>query len=541
MKKKIILLYFLMITVIFVLHSLHLAVVAEDAFIGFRFAKHIAEGNGLVWNISEPQVEGYTNFLWIIICSVAIITGANLIIFVQAAGIVLSIIILIYVYTFCSKLLEFDTYSALIPCIFLALAGPFATWAASGMETNMFTLLVIASCYHDISYFKSRHKVSLVLSFSFCFLAALTRPEGFGIFIILLTMHLYRALIEKESKEIINYAVLALIIFVIPFSIYFAWRVSYYGYLFPLTYYAKTGGSTLQWIRGAKYFSFFIIHYLLPLTPLLILLLWVKLDQIKGKNLFSLSRLNSEINSSRYGLILCGAICIVYSGYLILIGGDYMAMYRFFVPILPFIYILVTAVFYQLVKDPVISKKKYHLILTFIVIAFVGTLLQSTPIEKIIFAKPSITHGQYQGVNIERWHTNRLSLIGKFFSDYKSNTDESLATDAIGAVSYYSSLKIYSIHGLVDPKIAIMDLKNLGKGFPGHEKSDLPYILSKKPTYFMFSRELTTEPATYPIYSEEVNRLLQDEYKLVYKWLIDEENNESGYFTFLKRKILQGK
>ena len=199
-----------------------------------------------------------------------------------------------------------------------------------------------------------------------------------------------------------------------------------------------------------------------------------------------------------------------------------MAMYRFFVPILPFIYILVTAVFYQLVKDPVISKKKYHLILTFIVIAFVGTLLQSTPIEKIIFAKPSITHGQYQGVNIERWHTNRLSLIGKFFSDYKSNKDESLATDAIGAVSYYSSLKIYSIHGLVDPKIAIMDLKNLGKGFPGHEKSDLPYILSKKPTYFMFSRELTTEPATYPIYSEEVNRLLQDEYKLVYKWLVDE-------------------
>jgi hypothetical protein len=50
---------------------------------------------------------------------------------------------------------------------------------------------------------------------------------------------------------------------------------------------------------------------------------------------------------------------------------------------------------------------------------------------------------------------------------------------------------------------------------------------------------LTTEPASFPIYSEEVNKILQDEYKLVYKWLVDEKNNESGYFTFLQRKVMQ--
>ena len=160
-------------------------------------------------------------------------------------------------------------------------------------------------------------------------------------------------------------------------------------------------------------------------------------------------------------------------------------------------------------------------------------------LEKYIFTKPSITHGQYQGVMFERWHTNRLSLIGNFFSYYKSSTDESLATDAIGAVSYYSGLKIYSIHGLVDPKIARMDFDDLGKGFPGHEKSDLLYTLSKRPAYFMFNRELTTEPGIFPIYSEEVDKLLHDEYKLVYKWLADEKNNESGYFTFLQRKVMQ--
>ena len=216
-----------------------------------------------------------------------------------------------------------------------------------------------------------------------------------------------------------------------------------------------------------------------------------------------------------------------------------MAMYRFFVPVLPFIYILIAAVYYQLIKASGISKKRSYIILMLIAISLAGTFLQSTPLEKIIFTKPSITHGQYQGVKFERWHTNRLTLIGKFFKNYKSSNDESIATDAIGAISYYSGLKIYSIHGLVDPKLARMDSKDLGKGFPGHEKSDIPYTLSKKPTYFMFSRELTTEPATYPVYSEEVNKILRDEYKLVYKWLADEKNNESGYFIFLQRKVMQ--
>jgi hypothetical protein len=50
---------------------------------------------------------------------------------------------------------------------------------------------------------------------------------------------------------------------------------------------------------------------------------------------------------------------------------------------------------------------------------------------------------------------------------------------------------------------------------------------------------LTTEQGTFPIYSEEVNKILQDEYKLVYKWLADEKNNESGYFTFLQRRVMK--
>jgi hypothetical protein len=539
MKNKIILLCFLGITVVFVIHAIHLTVIAEDAFISFSFAHKLASGDGLVWNIGEPPVEGYTNFLWVIICSCAILTGANLILFTQITGIVASIITLIYVYVFCNKLLEFGSYTSLLPCLLLALAGPFATWAVSGMETNLFALFVTAICYHGISYWKYFKKASLILSFSFCFLATLTRPEGFGIFIILLALHLTRVLIQKDSKEISGTMILAVIVYIIPFLIYFAWRISYYGYLLPLTFYAKTGGTVFQWFRGFAYFSYFSFHFLLPFVPLLLLLFWENLFHLKKIDLSSIKKIIKDNQNRRFGLLVCSTICLTYSVFIIIVGGDYMAMYRFFVPVLPFIYILAAAGFHHLLKIPGITRKKDFLVLALIFISLAATFLQSTPLERYLFAKPFITHGQYQGVKTERWHTNRLSLIGKFFNNYKSDENESLATDAIGAISYYSNLKIYGLHGIVDPVIATMETADLGKGFPGHEKSDLLYVLSNKPTYFMYTRDLTKDPGKYPEYSDEINKFLVDNYTLVYKWFEDEKNSESGYFNFLQRKNLQ--
>ena len=42
------------------------AFLGDDSFISFRYAKHLTEGQGLVWNPGE-RVEGYTNFLWVLL------------------------------------------------------------------------------------------------------------------------------------------------------------------------------------------------------------------------------------------------------------------------------------------------------------------------------------------------------------------------------------------------------------------------------------------------------------------------------------------
>jgi arabinofuranosyltransferase len=534
MKNRFVTLGFLSIVVLFILHAIFLAVPAEDSFISFRFAKNLAEGYILVWNIGELPVEGFTNFLWVLICTLGTIAGFNIILFAQFFGITASIFTIFYVYKI-SRQIGFDQSTALLPCLFLAVSGPFATWASSGMETNLFTFFLVGSAYHSISFWKSGKNKSLSVSFLFCFLATLTRPEGFGIFLLLLFSHIIFYLKKEKPGRNKKPLIVGALVYLVPFIIYFTWRYTYFGFVLPLTFYAKTGGTLHQWFRGLKYLIYFSLHFILPFLPLLLYLFWKKKEMLKIKK-FSLSEwLGLPLSNHSFSLMFCGVFCSAYILYIILVGGDYMAMYRFFVPVLPFIYILLTAGF-NLMKNSGQTISNNSLAVIFILIALIGTLLQSTPLEKVLFHKPGITHGQYQGVLTERWHSNRLTLIGKFFNEYKKSDDESLATDAIGAISFYSDLKVYDFHGLVDPVIARMEFEDLGKGFPGHEKINLLYTLSKQPIYFIFSREFSNEPADYPSYSPKVNKVLLEEYMLVSKWFKDEKNNEEGYFTFLQRK-----
>jgi hypothetical protein len=534
MKNRYVISGFLFIVILFILHAVILSVPAEDSFISFRFAKNLAEGYGLVWNIGESLVEGYSNFLWVIICTFGTIAGLDIILFAQFLGIAAGIFTIIYVYNI-SRKIGFDQSTALLPCFLLAVSGPFATWASSGMETNLFTLFIVGSAYHTISFWKTGNRKPLNLSFLFCFLATLTRPEGFGIYLLLFLFHIVSYLKKERTGRKFKPLIEAALIYLVPFIIYFTWRYCYFGFLLPLTFYAKTGGTFHQWFRGIKYLAYFSLHFLMPFLPMLLYLFWKRKELLKNKKISFSDWLTKPLTSKSFSLIFCGVFCSAYTFYVILVGGDYMAMYRFLVPVLPFIYILLAAGF-NLVKksDEMLNNSSSAMIL--ILIALSGTILQSTPLENVLFHKPGITHGQYQGVSIERWHSNRLTLIGKFFNEYKKSNNESIATDAIGAIAFYSDLKVYDFHGLVDPVIAGMQFEDLGKGFPGHEKIDLLHTLSKQPTYFIFNRKFTNEPADYPSYSPEVNKVLKERYLLVSKWLKDEQNNEEGYFTFLQRK-----
>ena len=36
----------------------------DDAMVSMRYARHLVQGRGFVWNVGEPPLEGFTNPLW---------------------------------------------------------------------------------------------------------------------------------------------------------------------------------------------------------------------------------------------------------------------------------------------------------------------------------------------------------------------------------------------------------------------------------------------------------------------------------------------
>lgn len=59
------------------IHFLYLNTLEEDAFISFRYSRNLVEGHGLVFNIGEKPVEGYTNFLWVLIGALVMKLGGG--------------------------------------------------------------------------------------------------------------------------------------------------------------------------------------------------------------------------------------------------------------------------------------------------------------------------------------------------------------------------------------------------------------------------------------------------------------------------------
>ena len=49
--------------------------VTDDSLITLRYARHLASGHGIVWNVGEDPVEGYTNFSHVEVGAIALRLG----------------------------------------------------------------------------------------------------------------------------------------------------------------------------------------------------------------------------------------------------------------------------------------------------------------------------------------------------------------------------------------------------------------------------------------------------------------------------------
>src|SRR6476620_286995 len=116
------------LTVIAILTVLLWRVTLDDAYITFRYARHLAEGYGLgAWNHTGEHVEGYSSPLWMLLIAGAAWLGVDLRIASKVFGAAAALTVIVVLFR------RRDDRPAVLAGVFLPLYLPFMLYTASGM------------------------------------------------------------------------------------------------------------------------------------------------------------------------------------------------------------------------------------------------------------------------------------------------------------------------------------------------------------------------------------------------------------------------
>lgn len=217
----------------------------DDMYIPLRYAKNWAAGNGLLWNAHEPPVEGYSNFIFVVLGALSLKLQLNPVIILKAAGVLGLFVTSVFVYLI--GRFWFDRREALLSCILLLLYKGQIIWTASGLETTVFQSFMCASVYfvlrgmgYQLFALERSNPNSgfLFLAGLTISLAGLTRPET-PVFMLLFLFLMYWDRPQSGFKAYRQGVALLVLAIWIVFLPYFIWRWHYFGYLFPNPVYCK--------------------------------------------------------------------------------------------------------------------------------------------------------------------------------------------------------------------------------------------------------------------------------------------------------------
>ncbi|STY28798.1 LphB [Legionella wadsworthii] len=243
----------------------------DDMYISLRYARNWAAGEGIVWNLHAPRVEGYSNFSFVVLGLVTILLKGNPVLVLKWAGL-LGLILTCYFLYLISRF-WLPKRKSLLPCIALLFYKGQIIWATSGLETAVYESLICGSLYfclrgmgYNLSPRSRGHSLNVyfVASGIFLTLAGMTRPEAPAIMMLFFILICWDRPI-KESRHYwqgVAFFCFTLILFYGPYLI---WRLAYFGFLFPNSVYCK---GLFQ-----SYSLSLDIHYLKLIWPLIILAL----------------------------------------------------------------------------------------------------------------------------------------------------------------------------------------------------------------------------------------------------------------------------
>lgn len=423
----------------------------DDAYISLRYAKHLLEGYGLVWNPGET-IQGYSNFLHVMLAALLGGLGLDLIVAVRVIGFTAMLGIVLVLFLAARRDQQIPAELKILPALFALAASPFIVWALGGLETVLVAFLITVACLLTA---ESLHRKipdgAAILTGSLFACAVLTRPDAIvpaGISLMFMSFTGWR------SGSFRSPAVIAATIIII-IAPYLLWAQSYYGDFLPNTFYVKaTGFSTDRLIYGLDYISDFFFQP--PFLPLLAIVLGILCWQ-NGNWTLKHSYL--------------AAIIFVHLLYVTWVGGDHMQAFRFIVPVIGLLGYLVVLCLSSLIanKRPAIYPALPVLAVLLLTMQIYSYKLNPMRMDRAAYVGRSI------GIHINRaWPSGSL-----------------VAVNTAGSTPYYADKHTYiDMLGLNDRHIARRvinpgDIRLPWQSIPGHAKGDGRYVLDRRPDYII--------------------------------------------------------
>lgn len=446
----------------------------DDAFITFRYARHLAEGHGLVWNLGEsPPVEGFSNFLWVAWCAAFEALGVSTLAASRLTSAACALALTWLVAQTVRRRTDNASHAASWTALAFAALPPIGVWATGGLETMPFALSVFG-CFEALTRTRDEGESAGSRSWpaagAWAAAAVLLRADGLvwiGCALVAAAAHhRARRTANGELRYVTALAPIAwtALIACAVAGAYVAWRHSYFGEWAPNTARVKVhlGPQALE--RGAKYVGSLALAVLsIPLAL--------------GGALYVLRRDTTALASPALVFFALGA------AYVALVGGDWMMMHRMLVPALPFAALGLGAW--------IASLRSVRTRAAAGLAAIALGLLPGFDVHLAPRALRETCHfrwGQEYRSEYEVWRKGVVDIaewiaIGRALALH-TQPGESMVLGNIGAFGYFpENLVVYDTHGLTN-KAPLEPANPEQRGMPGHDfKVDMGAFAALSPTY----------------------------------------------------------
>lgn len=450
-------------TVVLLVHAYrYMPFFADDSFISMRYAERLLEGEGLTWTDGE-RVEGYSNLLWVLALAAVSAFGVDMLDGARALGVACFVVCMAAIALSChpKSFADRKFWAAAVGVTSMALTGTVAVWAIAGLEQPLLAALVTSGIVLTLKNLRERDAgahgdtvradLRAWLAPAICFgLASWTRPDGplfagviAGLLFVVPTP--YRGL--RRGALVIAAITGAFV------AAQLAFRLAYYGEWVPNTARAKIAWSTQRLHEG---FDHVVAGYT-GLWPLVLL---------------TLSGLPAIFKDARVRLhvLLPLGSAAVWSLYVLVVGGDFFAAWRHFVPAVALLALAVTQSLSYWAER---LERKFWWALGSSV-ALLGALLTMQLRDE------GVKNAIY-----ERWEW-QAPPIGALLRRQFGEQAPLFAVDSAGCLPWFSKLPSLDMLGLNDYYLAHNPPPDMGTHDLGHELGNGYYVLSRKPDIVLF-------------------------------------------------------